>query len=173
MDDTDKNILDLMKGNARISWEELGKALGMSRVAARKRVKKLEQDGIICGYNTYIHREEEKTVLIDLVTLPDRYDDVLKYVSTRTAFVRQIYRTTKANHIHMVAVSDDVQSLNYLIRIIKNKCGDALTEIHVHAVKEIVKDVYGGIRYDEVSGGDRSETKSRPLSDSERNNEPA
>ena len=44
-----EKILDLMKGNARISYQELGEAIGMSRVAAKKRVRKLEQDGIIRG----------------------------------------------------------------------------------------------------------------------------
>ena len=56
MDRNDEQILDLMKGNARISFQELGAALGMSRVAAKKRVKKLEEAGIIRGYNTTIYR---------------------------------------------------------------------------------------------------------------------
>ena len=38
MDKTDELILDLLKGNARMSFEELGNAIGISRVAAKKRV---------------------------------------------------------------------------------------------------------------------------------------
>ena len=90
-------------------------------------------------------------MLIDIVTLPDRYEDVLRYVSTRTAYVRQIYRTTKENHIHMVAVSDSARDLKYLAKMIQKKCGDDIVELHCHAVKEIVKDVYGGIRYGQRS----------------------
>ena len=152
MDGTDEKILDLLKGNARMSYQELGDAIGMSRVAAKKRVQKLEKDGVIRGYNTCIYREGDITMLIDIVTLPGRYEDVLRYVSTRTAYVRQIYRTTKENHIHMVAVSDSARDLKYLARMIQKKCGDDIVELHCHAVKEIVKDVYGGIRY-----GQRSE----------------
>ena len=40
MDKTDERILDLLKGNARMTYQELGDALGMSRVAAQKRVKR-------------------------------------------------------------------------------------------------------------------------------------
>ena len=47
MDGTDEKILDLLKGNARMSYQELGDAIGMSRVAAKKRVQKLEKDGVI------------------------------------------------------------------------------------------------------------------------------
>ena len=39
-------VLELIEGNARIPFQELGKSLGMSRVAAKKRVKKLEDTGI-------------------------------------------------------------------------------------------------------------------------------
>ena len=132
-----------------MSYQELGDKLGMSRVAAKKRVRKLEAEGVIRGYNTYICRDDEVTMLIDIVTVPEKYDDVLKYVSTQTIYVRQIFRTTKENHIHMVAVSDSVQNLSYLIRMIRKQCGDDIVELHCHTVTEVIKDVYGGIRYED------------------------
>ena len=49
LDKTDELILDLLQGNARMSFEELGRAIGMSRVAAKKRVAKLESAGIIAS----------------------------------------------------------------------------------------------------------------------------
>ena len=66
MDRTDERILDLLKGNARMSFQELGDAIGMSRVAAKKRVLKLEQEGIIRAYNTCIYRDDEITMFIDI-----------------------------------------------------------------------------------------------------------
>ena len=117
MDRIDEQILEIMKGNARISMQELGDAIGMSRVAAKKRVQKLERDGIIRGYNTCIYRDDEITMFIDIVTAPDKYEDVLQKVSYRTEYIRQIFRTTKANHIHMVAVSDSVSNLNSHARL--------------------------------------------------------
>ncbi len=154
MDKTDEMILDMMKGNARISYQELGDALGMSRVAAKKRVQKLEQEKIIRGYNTCIYRDQDITLLIDIVTVPDKFESVLKYVSTRTTFVRQIYSTSKENHIHMVAVSDSIENLKYLVKIIEKKCGDDIVSIESHAVKEVIKDVYGGITYEQRSESD-------------------
>ena len=152
MDRTDEKILSLLKGNARMSYQELGNAIDMSRVAAKKRIQKLEEAGIIRGYNTCIYREDEITMFIDIVTLPDKYDDVLRYVSTRTAYIRQIFKTTKENHIHIVAVSDQASNLKYLTRMIMKACGDDIVEIQSHAVKDVIKDVYGGIRYEQLSG---------------------
>ena len=154
MDKTDEKILELMKGNARISYQELGDEIGMTRVAAKKRVSKLEKDGIIRGYNTCIYKKGEITLFIDIVTAPGKFESVLKYVSMRTAFVRQIFKTTKENHIHIVAVSDSVENLKYLTKMIQKKCGEDIVEIHCHAVKEVIKDVYGGIRYEKRSESD-------------------
>ena len=152
MDKTDEKILNLLKGNARMSYQELGDAIGMSRVAAKKRVQKLERDGIIRGYNTCIYRDEDITMLIDIVTVPGRCEEALRYVSTRTAYIRQIFRTTKENHIHIVAVSNQASNLSYLTRMIMKACGNDIIEMHSHAVKEVIKDVYGGIRYEQLSG---------------------
>ena len=148
MDKTDEKILELLKGNARMSYQELGDAIGMTRVAAKKRVRKLEMEGVIRGYNTCIYKDQDITLFIDIVTAPGKYETVLIYVSASTAYVRQIFRTTKENHIHMVAVSDSVENLKHLTRMIQKKCGEDIVEIHSHAVKEVIKDVYGGIRYE-------------------------
>lgn len=145
MDKTDELILDLLKGNARMSFEELGNRIGMSRVAARKRVMKLEKEGIIRGYNTCIYRDDDIILYIDIVTVPEDFEKVLKYVATHTAYVRQIFRTSKPNNIQLVAVSNDVQNLNYLLRMIQKVCRKSLAEFNFHTVKEVIKDVYGGV----------------------------
>ena len=150
LDKTDELILDLLKGNARMSFEELGQAIGMSRVGAKKRVAKLEKEGIIRGYNTCIYREGEVTLYIELVTKPDKFEDVLRFLANRTAYIRQIFKTSKENHIQIVAVSTDVEGLNYLLNTIRKVCDKDITELHFHTVKDVIKDVYGGIdKYNE------------------------
>ena len=156
MDKIDEKILDLMKGNARISYQKLGDAVGMSRVAAKKRVHRLEQDGIIRGYNTCIYREDEITLFLDIETTPDGFEEVLDYVATRTAYIRQIFRTTKENHLHIVAVSDSTGNLKYLTNMIMKQCGGKIVKLRGHAVKEVIKDVYGGISYEQRSESDRN-----------------
>ncbi len=148
MDKQDERILDIMKGNARISFRELGDKLGISRVAAMKRVKKLEDAGIIRGYNTCIYRDDEVTMFMDIEIKPEKYDKVLKYITTRTTFIRQIFRTTGESRIHIVAVSDSVENLMYLTKMIKKKCGEDIVHISTHGVKEVIKDVYGGVGYE-------------------------
>ena len=154
MDEKDKQILEMIKGDARKSYQEIGEALGISRVAAKKRIDKLEKDGIIRGYNTYIKRDGEIMMLIDIITTPEGFDRVLEYVGTRTMYVRQIYTTLKENHIHLVAVSDSSEEIKYMAKIIQKACIDDIEEYHCRQVREVIKDVYGGIKYEHRSESD-------------------
>ncbi len=150
MDEIDKKILSLLKGDARMTYQELGEKLGMSRVAAKKRVKKLEDDGVIRGYNTTVYRDDEVTMIMDIETTLEGFDPVLEYLGKHTAFVRQIFTTTKPCHIHAVAVGS-TRDLKYLQTMIQKKCGEQIVKdgFTCHAVRDIVKDVYGGVRYDD------------------------
>ncbi len=149
MDDTDKKILDLIKGNARMSYQEIGDNIGMSRVAAKKRIVRLEKDGIIRGYSTYIDRSDEITMLFDITTTKESFDEILEYVGTKTVNVRQIFTSLGENHIHMVAVSDSLNTLRYLARMIRKDCGEGILDFQMHQISEVVKDVYGNKSYDD------------------------
>ena len=151
MDQTDIRITELLRDNARMTWQELGDQLGMSRVAAMKRVRRLEEAGIIRGY---ICRDDEVTMFIDIVTVPERYEEILEFVSTGAPYIRRVFRTTKKDHIHLEAAADSARDLAGLITMIRKQFGDSITELECHAVKEVVKDVYGGIRYGDTAASD-------------------
>ncbi|MBR5896237.1 MAG: AsnC family transcriptional regulator [Lachnospiraceae bacterium] len=149
MDEKDKKILDMIEYDARKSYREIGEELGISRVAAKKRIAKLERTGVIRQYNTYIKREGEITVMIDIITSPDGFDRVLEYLFTRTMYIKQICTTLDEYHIHAIAVSDSPEDLIYMIKIIKKACSKDIEKYHCTQVREIIKDVYGGIDYKE------------------------
>jgi Lrp/AsnC family transcriptional regulator, leucine-responsive regulatory protein len=54
MDEMDMKILELLESNGRMSHEEIGKRLNLSRPAIYQRVSRLEQNKIIKGYGTEI-----------------------------------------------------------------------------------------------------------------------
>lgn len=55
MSDINLEILELLENNGRMSHEEIGKKLNMSRPAIHQRVSKLEERNIIKGYSTDIN----------------------------------------------------------------------------------------------------------------------
>ena len=54
VDEKDKAIVNMLMANGRASFKEMARALGMSDVAVRKRVLKLESRGVILGYTAVV-----------------------------------------------------------------------------------------------------------------------
>jgi len=57
LDSVDRRLLALLGANARLSYKELGDAVGLSTAAAFQRVRKLEKAGIIKGYHAEVSPE--------------------------------------------------------------------------------------------------------------------
>ncbi|MBL8045280.1 MAG: Lrp/AsnC family transcriptional regulator [Anaerolineales bacterium] len=55
LDDTDRQILELLQKDARLTNAELGKEVGLSAPSVFERVKKLEQRGVIEGYTVRVN----------------------------------------------------------------------------------------------------------------------
>ena len=153
MDGTDKKILDMIEYDARKSYQSIGDELGISRVAVKKRIDKLERTGVIRQYNTYIKRAGEITLLIDIITKPDGFEKVLEYLCTRTMYIRQIYTTLEEYHIHIVAVSDSPEQLMYMSKIINKACKADIEEYQCRQVREVIMDVNGGIDNEHICNG--------------------
>ena len=54
VDAIDRNLLDLLRANARLSFAELARQVGLSAPAVHERVSKLEAAGVIRGYHADI-----------------------------------------------------------------------------------------------------------------------
>ena len=57
MDAVDRQLLDALRGNARATYAELARVVGLSAPAVHDRVAKLEASGVITGYHAAIAPE--------------------------------------------------------------------------------------------------------------------
>lgn len=58
MDALDKKILEMLNVNARESFANIGKEVGLSAPAIGKRVRQMEEDGLIEGYALKVNHEK-------------------------------------------------------------------------------------------------------------------
>lgn len=58
LDDKDQKLLDLLRGDARLSLKALAAKVGIARSSLRDRMARLEADGIIRGYHAEIAAPE-------------------------------------------------------------------------------------------------------------------
>lgn len=88
MEDLDRRIVDLLRTDGRMSYTDLGKAMGLSTSAVHQRVRRLEERGVIKGYAAVVDHEAldlPLTAFISITPLdpaaPDDIPERLREVS--------------------------------------------------------------------------------------------
>jgi Lrp/AsnC family leucine-responsive transcriptional regulator len=88
VEDLDRRIVDLLAKDGRISYTDLGRALGMSTSAVHQRVRRLEQRGIVKGYTARLDHQalgRQLTAFISVTPLdpaaPDDIPDRLREIT--------------------------------------------------------------------------------------------
>jgi Lrp/AsnC family leucine-responsive transcriptional regulator len=75
----DRQILELLAKDGRMSYTDLGKATGLSTSAVHQRVKRLEQRGLILGYGATVNHAEVGLPLTAFIAIrpidPSQPDD--------------------------------------------------------------------------------------------------
>jgi len=88
LDRIDKHILKLMQANGRISNLELADQVGLSPTPCSRRVKRLEESGLITGHVTLLDPQALGLNLTAIVGIamdrhtPDRFESFEKAIST-------------------------------------------------------------------------------------------
>ncbi len=87
LDRIDKHILKLMQSNARISNLELADQVGLSPTPCSRRVKRLEDSGLIAGHVTLLNPEALGLDLTAIIGIsmdrhtPDRFEEFEKAIT--------------------------------------------------------------------------------------------
>uniref|UniRef100_A0A1I8AQK8 HTH asnC-type domain-containing protein n=1 Tax=Steinernema glaseri TaxID=37863 RepID=A0A1I8AQK8_9BILA len=78
LDKIDRNILRILQTDGRISFTELGEKVGLSTTPCTERVRRLEREGIIMGYNARLNPQHLKGSLLSGDTFEEFRRAVLK-----------------------------------------------------------------------------------------------
>ncbi|MCW6036175.1 Lrp/AsnC family transcriptional regulator [Spirulina subsalsa FACHB-351] len=80
LDHTDWQLLKALQKDARLSFSELGRRVGLSPPAVTERVRKLEESGIVAGYGADLNPGAiglPILAFIQLTTSPEHYQQVI------------------------------------------------------------------------------------------------
>lgn len=76
LDDKDKKILEMLIEDSRRPYREIAGETGLSESTVRKRVIKLQKEGVIEKFTVQICREEEKCILAFITIVPKSESEV-------------------------------------------------------------------------------------------------
>ncbi len=117
LDDRDRVIIEMLTKDARTPFTEIAKALGISETAVRKRVKALEEEGVIEQYTIKVNPAKLGYTLVSLTgvdTLPERIFIVAEELK-EFDFVKELYLTS-GDHMIMAEVwAKDGQDLSEIL----------------------------------------------------------
>ena len=116
-DDFTRNILTEMERDARISWADLGRRVGLSPSAAAERVRRMEEDGIIRGYSVDISRAALGLPVLAIVRMTcdgTRYHPFLKFVKDLSE-VRVCHHVTGGDAFYLEVAVASIEALERLI----------------------------------------------------------
>ncbi|MCB5235949.1 Lrp/AsnC family transcriptional regulator [Niallia circulans] len=113
LDKIDRHILSLLHENSRISYTDIGKEIGISRVAVQTRVNTLFENGIIEKFTTVINPAKVgKTVsaFFNVDVEPQYLESVANTLADDPA-VTSLYHMTGPSKLHMHGIFIDNQEM--------------------------------------------------------------
>jgi len=121
IDEVDVRILSKLREDARVTNIAVAKELGISEATVRRRIKTLENKGIIQGYSTYLNYqliENPVKAYIHLTVDNENRDKVVSRVVAHTRAIA-VYRVTGPHDVLCVMLFVDMSELqdfldNYL-----------------------------------------------------------
>ncbi|MEA5498879.1 Lrp/AsnC family transcriptional regulator [Limnoraphis robusta] len=130
MDAIDNKVIQHLMVQGRITWSELATLLGLSAPATAERVRRLEERGIIQGYNARINPEAVGCELMAFIAV------TLQQPQYRDAFLQRIQEISEVMECHHVTGDDD-----YLLKV---RCQN--TRHLERIVSEQIKGISGILR---------------------------
>lgn len=111
-------LVNILRENARTPYVKIAKLLGVSETAVRKRIKKLEKEGVIRRYTVEIDLRKlgyEVNAIIGIDTSPEYYLAVIEELKN----MREVYALCSSSGDHMILVDCWFKTSSELSEFIK------------------------------------------------------
>ena len=149
LDALDKKIVDVIKDNARLSYSDIGKKVGVSRVAVKNRMDAMEKNGIIKGYQTIFEINNLPTginFILDLEVTSESVSYVLE-VLCNDPYIRQVYSTTGNCRFHCRGYAPNNLTLSSHVRYLYNHT-KGIRRLECQIIMATYMDIDGGVEYE-------------------------
>ncbi|KON29260.1 hypothetical protein AC482_06925 [miscellaneous Crenarchaeota group-15 archaeon DG-45] len=119
MDDIDERILQALKENARMTYVDIGRAVGLSEGAVRNRIQALLDSGVIRRFTIEVATSVRVRALIMISVDPSTPTHAVSEAVGRMKVVERIYEITGEYDIAAVVASPSIEGVNRCIEEIR------------------------------------------------------
>lgn len=132
-DDKDKQLISILRQNARTPIVTIAKALNVSRATVQNRLDRLEEDGVILGYTVKLKPEVELAPIRLLMNISVEAKNEPQVIKKLHAYPQVFVIHHTSGHWDLIAEirTDTLSSLNKLLGEIRLISGIIKTETNL------------------------------------------
>lgn len=127
MDDTDREIIKILKDNGRATYGDIGKKVGLSEGAVRKRIKALVDSGVIRNFTVKVGLTEGAEAITLLSVNPSLPTSEVSKIIKKMPNVETVYEITGQYDIAVIVTGLNVAEVNECVEKIRRVEGVANT----------------------------------------------
>lgn len=125
LDATDWRILEELQVDARLSYAEIGRRVGLSSPAVQERVRRLEDAGIIEGYKAQVNPKKLGLPILSLTRLSNvegKHTEVLAKIIADSPEVISCYHVMGIDEFHIQIVGASIEAIEDVLHRFKDYC---------------------------------------------------
>lgn len=123
MDETDREIIKILKRNGRATYIDIGKKVGLSEGAVRKRVKALVDSGVIKRFTVKIGLVEGAEAITLLSVNPSFPTSDISEILQKLSDVETVYEVTGQYDIAVIISALNITEVNHCVEKIRRVNG--------------------------------------------------
>jgi Lrp/AsnC family leucine-responsive transcriptional regulator len=131
MDAIDSEILEILRENGRLSWRDLGAAVGLSANAAADRVRRLRDVGVVKGFVAVVDPAaggRGLEALVGVTLMPGTDSDEFSAAATKLHPVTEVLHLAGRPDYQLRVACRDTAELDALLRTLRLRMGAADTD---------------------------------------------
>lgn len=150
VDEIDNKILGIIKNNARLSYSEIAKEVGISRVSVKTRMDALEKRGVIQGYQTVINTKAAETGFRFqlMITAKDgEFENLLNALAYEFP-IKRLHIVSGENQMLAVGYTSDSRNFSVYVSRFSRMFDKYIKKFTYTLILGTVMDLDGGIDYE-------------------------
>lgn len=133
IDETDRRLIALLRGDARTPMAKLAAAAGISRATATARIEKLVASGVIAGFTVVLQSNVDTGGVraITMIEIDGKQEDAVTRRLMGMPEVRQLHTTNGRWDLVAEVEAPSISALDDLLRAIRQVDGIANTDTSI------------------------------------------
>jgi Lrp/AsnC family leucine-responsive transcriptional regulator len=129
LDDINRDLIDLLQDDARLSYRELGERIGLSPPAIAERVRKLEEAGVITGYRAVVDYEALGYPLLCIIRISASASD--RELDEVLADIPEVIEANRVTGSESHVIRARVRSTEHLEELLREVWEHGSSETHI------------------------------------------